>query len=179
MRDGGGDAVEILELLDLLDEELAAGRKIPIGGGVVVDRKRFSDLINELRLAIPANVRQARGIIERGEQAIAESQTEAARVVAAAEQDAAARVADSEVLRRAQEEVHRIELAARDAADRVTQDASDHAERMVAAAEAEAKQQRDEADAYAIQLLTRLQQQLGAFLGNVRDSLKSFPDAEP
>src|SRR5215208_4988032 len=98
---GEGSAVDILELLDQLDEALAAGRKMPFGGGLTVDRKRFADLIDELRLAIPANVRQARGIIERGEQAITEAQAEAQRIVAAAERDAAERVGGSEVLRRA------------------------------------------------------------------------------
>jgi hypothetical protein len=170
--------VDILELLDQLDEELAAGRKMPIGAGVVVDRKRFSDLINELRLAIPANVRQARGIIERGEQTLEEARAEAARIVAAAEQDAAQRVANSEILRRAQEEAHRIEFTAQETAARVSRLAEEQAQRLVAEAESVARQQREDADAYAVALLTQLQKTLGSFLGNVRESLRAFPERE-
>ena len=151
---------------------------MPIGGWVAVDRKRFADLIGELRLAIPANIRQARGIIERGEQAIEEARQEGARIIAAAEREAAARVADSEVLRRAQEEAYRIEQAARDAASRLTRSAEEHAQQIVAEAERVAKQQRDEADAYAVALLTQLQRVLGSFLGNVRESLAAFPERE-
>lgn len=171
-------AVDILELLDQMDEELAAGRKMPFGGGVTVDRKRFSDLISELRLAIPANVRQARGILERGEQAIAEAQGEAARVVANAEREAAERVANSEVLRRAQEEAHKVEVAAQNLADRTVRSADEQAHQMVAEAQQIAQQQRDDADAYAVALLTQLQRTLGAFLGNVRESLRAFPERE-
>jgi len=151
---------------------------MPFGGGVTVDRKRFSDLINELRLAIPANVRQARGILERGEQAIAESQAEAARVIAAADREASERVANSEILRRAQEESHRIEVTANELADRTIRAAEEHAQRTIAEAEHLAQQQRDEADAYAVALLTQLQRTLGAFLGNVRESLRGFPEQQ-
>ena len=149
---------------------------MPFGGGVTVDRKRLADLIDALRLAIPANVRQARGIIERGEQAQAEAQAEAQRIVAAAERDAAERVGQSEVLRRATEEAHRVEVAAREAADRALRDARAEAQRILDEAERVAQQQRDEADAYAVALLQQLQRTLGAFLGNVRESLRAFPE---
>ena len=159
-----------------MEDELAAGRKMPFGGQVTVDRKRFSDLINELRLAIPANVRQARGILERHEQTIAEAQQEAARIIAAAEREAADRVANSEVLRRAQEEAHQIELSARELSDRTMRDVQQRAEQTMAEAERISQQQKDEADAYAVALLTQLQRTLGAFLGNVRESLRAFPE---
>ena len=149
---------------------------MPFGNSVAVDRKRFTDLINELRLAIPANVRQARGILERGEQAIEEAQQEAARIVANADREAAARVAQSEILRRAQEEAQRVEAATREGADRITRAAEQRAHQLVAEAEQIAQQQKDDADAYAVALMRQLQQMLGMFLGNVRKSLESFPE---
>lgn len=151
---------------------------MPIGTSVVVDRNRFSELIAELRRAIPANVRTARSILERGEQAIDEAQREAARIVAAAERDAAGRVADAEVLRRARDEADHIEDAAQAIATRTVAAAEERAHTLVAEAEREAKQQRDEADAYAISLLEQLQRTLGSFLGNVRESRRSFPGSE-
>jgi hypothetical protein len=165
-------------LLDQLDEELAAGRKMPLGGGAVVDRKRFADLINELRLAIPANVRQARGILERGEQTLDEAREEAARIIAAADREAGERVAEAEINRRAHEEARQIEERSRAAADRMLREAEERASALVARAEQDARQQRAEADAYAVALLTQLQRTLGAFLGNVRESLKAFPEHE-
>jgi F0F1-type ATP synthase membrane subunit b/b' len=161
-----------------MEEELAAGRRMPFGGGVTVDRKRFSELINELRLAIPANVRQARGILERSEQAIAEAQAESARLIAAAEREAGERVANSEVMRRAQEEAHKIELAAQNLADRTIRAAEEHARQVVAEAERIAQEQKTAADDYAVALLSQLQQMLGTFLGNVRTHLREFPERE-
>ena len=151
---------------------------MPIGGWVTVDRKRFTDLINELRLAIPANVRQARGILERGEQALDDARSEAARIVALAERAASQRIAEAEINRRAREEARRVEEAARVTADRTLRSAEERAREIVADAESVAQQQRDDADAYAVALLTQLQRTLGAFLGNVRESLRAFPDHE-
>lgn len=170
-----GIAVDILEILDELEAELDAGRKMPIGGGVVVDRKRFADLINELRLAIPANVRQARGILMRGEQALDESRAESARIIAAAEREANERLSESEIVRTAREEGHRIETAAEEIAARTTRAAEQRSHELISEAERVTQQQRDEADAYAVALLSQLQRQLGAFLGNVRESLRAFP----
>ena len=159
-----------------MEDELASGRRMPFGGGVTVDRKRFTDLIAELRLAVPANVKQARGILERGEQAIAESREQAARIVAAAEREAAERVADSEVMRRAHDEAARLEAATRELSERTLRSAEERATQMVSEAEDAARRQRDDADRYAVALLTQLQRTLGAFLGNVRESLREFPE---
>lgn len=159
-----------------MEEELAAGRRMPFGGGVTVDRKRFTDLIAQLRLAVPANVKQARGILERGEQAIAESREQAARIVAAAEREAAERVTESEIVRRANEEAFRVESSARELSERTLRSAGERAAKLVADAEQTAHTQREEADRYAVALLTQLQRTLGAFLGNVRESLREFPE---
>lgn len=168
-----------MELLDQLEEELALGRKMPIGGGVVVDRKRFTDLIAELRVAIPANVKQARGILERGDQAIDEARAEAARIIAAAERDAERRVVESDILRRARDEAIKLEGAAGQNAERTTRLAQERAAELIADAERVAQAQRDDADAYAVALLSQLQRTLGAFLGNVRESLSAFPERQP
>lgn len=174
----GGATVDILELLEQLEQELNAGRRMPIGGGVVVDRKRVSDLIAELRLAIPANVRQARSILERGDQALEEARERAAQIVAGAQREADHQVAESEILRRAREEARQVERAARDTAERTLHDAEQRAARLLADAEHEAQTQRDEAEQYAVALLAQLQRMLGSFLGNVRESLAQFPPRE-
>ena len=149
---------------------------MPLGGGVVVDRRRMAELISELRLAIPANVRQARGILERGEQTIAEANEEAARIVAAAEREAGDKVAQSEVMRRAEQQAQALESTAREAAERMTRIAREQADRLVSDAEATAEKQKKDADEYAVALLSQLQRVLGSFLGNVRQSLEAFPE---
>jgi vacuolar-type H+-ATPase subunit H len=172
----GVDAVDILELLDQLEAELDAGRRMPLGGGVVVDRRRMAELIGELRLAIPANVRQARSILERSDQTIEEANQESARIIAAAEREAADKIAQSEIVRQAEQQAHSRESTARETAERIVRQAREQAEQIVTAAEQTAQQQKKDADEYVVALLTQLQRVLGSFLGNVRQSLDAFPE---
>lgn len=151
---------------------------MPIGGGVVVDRARIADVINHLRLSIPANVRQARGIIERGEQTIEDARREAERIIAAADREANARLAESEILRRAREQADTTTAAAEQHAHRTIRAADEQARATIEESNRIAAQQREDADAYAVALLIQLQRQLGAFLGNVRESLRAFPDVQ-
>jgi cysteinyl-tRNA synthetase len=161
-----------------MEEELAAGKRMPIGGGVVVDRRRFAEMIDELRRAIPASIRHAREVLEREEESLSEARQEADRITAVAEREAATRISQTEVLRRAHEEAEHVRAAAAAAADETMRTARQQAEILTSAAEREAAQQRDEADRYAIALLSQLQRTLGAFLGNVRESLDSFAPAD-
>lgn len=149
---------------------------MPFGNGVVVDRTKFADLLHQLRLEIPASVRQARGVIDRTDQITKEAREEAARIIAGAEREAANRASQSEVVRRSTEEAQRLEQNANDYAERTVRNAEQRAAQIVAEAEQIAQQQRDDADAYAVALLIQLQRLLGSFLGNVRESLKAFPD---
>ena len=51
--------MEILYLIDTLEELVIQSRRLPVGGNLVVDRKRMLDVIDQMRLAVPADLRQA------------------------------------------------------------------------------------------------------------------------
>jgi vacuolar-type H+-ATPase subunit H len=166
----GGVAVDILQLLDEMEDEVNTARRIPIGGGVVVDRRRMIDMIEQLRLAIPTNIRQARGIIERGEQAIAEAEEAAARIIADAEREAEERIGHAAVTRGAQERAHQIELEAEERARRMLAAAHADAERQLAEAADRARAQEQDADRYALAVLDGLEQRVLAFLTSIREA---------
>ena len=74
---------------------------MPVGGGVLVDRRHILDLIDQLRVAIPANIRQARDVLQRRAQALAEAERESGqyRRVCAAGKDR--RLSETGVVRQA------------------------------------------------------------------------------
>jgi hypothetical protein len=74
--------VEILELIDALEELVIQSRRLPVGGNLVVDRKRMLDVIDQMRLAVPADIRQASQVLETRDQVIAEAR-QAAHVAVA------------------------------------------------------------------------------------------------
>src|SRR5712692_3285683 len=153
----GRSAVDILHLLDLLEEEIASARKMPVGGGVLVDRRHILDLIDQLRVAIPANIRQARDLMQRRTQALAEAEQEAARIVDSAQREADRRLAETGVIRQAEERARQI----------IAEAESKAAARLADIAE-QARLQQEEADRYALAILTRLDTQISTFLVSVR-----------
>lgn len=153
-----------------------AARRMPIGGGVVVDRRRLIEKIEQLRVAIPANIRQARNILERGQQAIAEAEATAGRIVADAEREAEERVSQSTVTRAAQERAYQIEAEAQERARRILTAAQADAERGLAEAAERARAQEEDADRYAQAVLNGLEERLRAFLGSIAQARAQFRD---
>jgi F0F1-type ATP synthase membrane subunit b/b' len=153
-------------LLDLLEEEVAGARKMPVGGGVLVDRKHMLDLIDQLRVAIPANIRQARDVLQRRTQALAEAEQEAARIVESAQRESDRRLGDTGVVRQAEERARQI-----------IAEAEARASQRLAETVQQAHLQQEEADRYALAILTRLDTQISTFLTSVRQGIDSLRDS--
>jgi hypothetical protein len=168
--------VDILQLLDELEEEVNSARRMPIVGGAAVDRRRLLEMIDRLRVAIPANIREAHRIIARGEQAIAEAEAAAARIIADAEREAEERISQSALVRAAQERAHQIEIDAQERAARLLATAQADAERRLAEAADRARAQEADADRYALAVLAGLEQRITAFLESIRQARAQFSD---
>ena len=68
-----GAHMEILDLIDMLEELVIQARRLPVGGNLVVDRKRMLDVIDQMRLAVPSDLRQAQQVLETREQIITDA----------------------------------------------------------------------------------------------------------
>ena len=67
-HDTGGDSqdthVEINRLIDFLEEQIHTGMRVPLTNRVAVEEEEFLATIHQLRASIPAELRQARRIIQ-------------------------------------------------------------------------------------------------------------------
>jgi vacuolar-type H+-ATPase subunit H len=167
-------AVDILHLLDQLEEEVASARKVPMGGGVLVDRKRLLELIDQLRVAIPANIRQARDVMQRREQTLAEADAEARNIISSAQQELQRRLSESSLVREAQAEADKLQRESNARALATVREAQQRAEHELLQSREEARRQVAEADQYALAVLTRLDKQMSAFVSNVRQGIEAL-----
>ena len=168
--------MEILELIDTLEELVVQARRLPVGGNLVVDRKRMLDVIDQLRLAVPADLRQAAQIIESRDQLLENARENAADTLRVAELERERRLEDSVILREAQERSHQMLMEAEARARQTIAEAdATAAEHLSEAAEA-ASRQLDDADEYALEVLRRLESQLQAFLDSIRMSIASVQE---
>ncbi len=99
--------MNIDELLEQLDEILDSGIKIP-GKRTVVDVEKLRAVVDDIRLNIPAEIKQARGIVSDRADIITNAKREADGIIRAAEERAKAMVAQEEITKLAQEKAAEI-----------------------------------------------------------------------
>lgn len=166
--------MEILDLIDTLEELVIQSRRLPVGGNLVVDRKRMLDVIDQMRLAVPADLRQAQQIIEMRDQIIEEAHGTARQTLERTEAERSRRLEESTIIKEAQERSQQMLMDSEARARQIIAEAdATAAEHMSEAAEAASKQL-DDADQYALEVLSRLENQLQAFLDSIGVSISSL-----
>ncbi len=111
-------AVDMLYLVDRLEELVSLGKRVPFSTRVMVEEEEFLALVDQLRVAVPNEIKQAQRVIKERERIIGEAQDEAAEIVDRAHEEAdrlvsqCALLADAkqrgeEILRRAEQEQQR------------------------------------------------------------------------
>lgn len=168
--------MEILDLIDSLEELVVQARRLPVGGNLVVDRKRMLDIIDQMRLAIPADLREAAQLIENRDQVLGEAHEQARRVVREAEEERSKRLNEASMLREAQERSQAMLREAEARARDVIADADTTAAAHLSEAADAATRQLEEADQYALEVLRRLDNQLSAFIESIRMSIGSLQE---
>jgi cell division septum initiation protein DivIVA len=141
--------MDILHLVDRLEELFNGSRPIPLTHNVIVDEDRILEIIDQMRISIPDEVKKAQQITAQRDRMLAQAQEEANRTIALAKQKA------EEVLSR----------------EAIVQAAQARAEQIVAQARAEGETIRREADDYTIQALTALEAELNRLLNQARNGI--------
>ena len=95
------------ELLDQLDELLDKGMRFP-GGRTVVESEKVRALIDDMRLNMPQEVKQARGIVADRAEIINNAKRDAEATIRNAEERAKALVAQEEITKLAQQRANEI-----------------------------------------------------------------------
>lgn len=95
--------MNIDEILDVIDELLDRSWSLPLSGGrCVVDADKVRDLIDDIRLNIPAEIKQAKAIVSDRTDIIENAKKEAEQIVRKAEDRARTLIAQEEVSKAAQ-----------------------------------------------------------------------------
>ncbi|HLE27304.1 MAG TPA: hypothetical protein VI793_04255 [Anaerolineales bacterium] len=141
--------MDILHLVDRLEEVFNAGRPIPLTHLLTVDEERVLELIDQMRVSIPDEVKKAQQVLAQRDRILAQAQEEAARTVQLAKEKV-----DQMVER-----------------DSVAMAAQSRAEQILQNAKADAERVRADADDYALEVLTRLETELTKSLNQVRNGI--------
>jgi hypothetical protein len=116
---------------------IASGKKLPMTNNVVIDKDAAFDLIDELRAAIPEEIRAAKRINSEGERIIEKAQEEAERIVASAQEQAAFLIEERGLTAAAEDASGRIIGQAQDEAAEVRRGADEYAASVLIGLEGE------------------------------------------
>jgi len=148
--------MDILQLIDRLEELFNESKNIPLTRNVMVDEDRMLDIIDQMRIAIPEEVKKAQQLLGQRDRVLAQAQEEANRTLELARQKADQLVAK----------------------DMVVQEAQRRAEQILAQARADAENTRSDADDYVMRSLTQLQAELERISNQVANGIRVVQDEQ-
>lgn len=149
--------MDILHLVDRLEELLNQSRPLPFTHNVMVDEDRMLDLIDQMRVAIPEEVKKAQQLLAQRDRLLAQAQEEANRTIAIARE-------------KSEQLVER---------DSIVQAARSQAEQIIAQTHVEGDRTRQEADEYVLESLTRLEMEMERLLTQVRNGIRTLQNEPP
>lgn len=104
MNDRGGHQIQpdgtadILYLVDRLEELVGEGKRVPFSTRIMVEEEEFLALVDQLREAVPNEIKQAQRVIKERERIIGEAQDEAGRVITVAQGQAERLISQNAIL---------------------------------------------------------------------------------
>jgi hypothetical protein len=149
--------VKVDEILDRLEQLVEHARRVPFSSQLLLDENEVSEVIDQLRLCLPDEIKQANWTVMEQQRLLGEAHNEAARIMSRANERAEATVREHELLRRAERE-----------GQLLVREAQEKAERTVR-----------EAESYAIDQLLRLEAHLSRTMMTVKRGVEALRADQP
>ena len=124
--------MNVNELLDTIEDALEESASVPLSGGKrIVDVEQIRDYLDEVRAALPGELRQAQQIVNDRAQIVDSANAQAQAIVKKAEERARILVSDAEIVKAAQQRATEITVAAQTEARTLRQTVTDYCENML------------------------------------------------
>ena len=146
--------MDILHLVDRLEELFNNSRPIPLTHNVIVDEDKFLDIIDQMRISVPDEVKKAQDVFSKKDRVMAQAQEEASRIVALAKEKAE-QIVDREA---------------------IVKSAQTRGSQIVAQAKEDANSTRHDADDYVIVSLQTLEEEVTHLLTQIRNGIRKIEE---
>lgn len=147
--------IDILHLVDRLETLLNESWRLPFTSNVVIQEDAFLDIIDQMRISIPEEVKHAKRISAERERLLEQAQEEADRIVGLAQEQVGSLADEHEIVKSAQAQADEIIVHAHRSAESI----------------------RAEADGYVMEVLSGLEEQLMRQLTTVRNGIREVQSA--
>ena len=128
--------MEIFTLLETLEEMLENSRAIPFSNKWVIDKEEMLEIIKEIRLKLPDELKQAKWVKEERQRILVEAQKEADDIVKEAENRIISMIDEHEITRKAYEQKAEIIETANEMSREISKGTKDYADNVLMELEA-------------------------------------------
>ncbi len=144
--------MDILHLVDRLEQLVNESRRLPLSTVRMVDEESALNLIDQMRVAVPEEIKKAKRIQQEKDRILAQAQEEAERIKELAREEAKG-------------------MVARDA---IVQGAEARAQTIVERAQRDADQLKRDADDYVLTVLGQLEQAVSSWQTEIRGGINKL-----
>lgn len=144
--------MDILHLIDRMEELLNESRPLWFTHNVIIDEEKMLDLIDQMRVTIPEEVKKAQQLLAQRDRLLAQAQEEANRTLAIA------REKSEQIIER----------------DAIVQAAQARADQILAQAHSDIEKIKRDADEYVLETLQKIEIELDRSLNQVRNGIKTL-----
>ena len=144
--------MDILHLVDRLEELFNESRSVPFTHSVMVDEERILDIIDQMRVSIPEEIKKAQQLLAQRDRILAQAKEEADRTIAIAQE-------------KSRQMVER---------DSIVEAARGRANEIIDSVQADNERTKREADEYVLQSLSALEAELERILAQVQNGVRTL-----
>jgi len=127
--------VEIFDVIDQLEDVIESSFTLPIFHKTLVDKDDLMELLGDLRLRLPEDLKQAKWVKEERTRIITEAHQEAANIIKGTEEQIAQMVNEHEITKKAYDQANEIITNAQKNAREIRLGARQYAENILSALE--------------------------------------------
>jgi cell division septum initiation protein DivIVA len=146
------DDMDILHLVDRLEELFNESRPVPFTNNVIVDEDRMLDIIDQMRVSIPEEIKKAQQLLAQRDRLLAQAQEEANRTLALAREKSDDIIEEDKIVKAAQK----------------------RADQILEQVEFDCDNTKKEADIYVVETLSALEMELERIITQVRNGIHSL-----
>ncbi len=127
--------MEIFTLLEALEDMLDKSRSIPFSSKCIVNKEEILDIIKEIRLKLPDELKQAKWVKEERQRILVEAQNEADEIIKEAENRIISMIDEHEITKKAYEKKVEIIETANEMSREIKNGTEDYADGVLAGIE--------------------------------------------
>jgi cell division septum initiation protein DivIVA len=123
--------MEIFTLLETLEDILERSKSVPFSGKAIVDKEEMLEMIKEIRLKLPDELKQAKWVKEERQRIIEEAQKEADGIVKEAENRIISMIDEHEITRKAYDQKAEIIETANEMSREISKGTKEYADNLL------------------------------------------------